>query len=102
MPFSLIHSDVWGPSRIIAFKGYRWFVSFIDDFSRTTWIYLMKEKSEVHSIFKNFHKMICTQFGAIVKTVRSDNGGEYFKSGLEDYFLAHGIVHQTSCTNTPQ
>ena len=62
----------------------------------------MKEKSEVHSIFKNFHKMICTQFDARVKIVRSDNGEEYFKSGLEDYFLDHGIIHQSSCTNTLQ
>ena len=63
---------------------------------------MMKEKSEVHSILKTFHKMICTQFGAVVKIVRSDNGGEYFKSGLEAYFLEHGMIHQSSCTNTPQ
>ena len=102
VPFCLIHSDVWGASRIVALKGHRWFVTFIDDFSRTTWVYMMKEKSEVHSIFKNFHKMIRTQFGAVVKIVRSDNGGEYFKSGLEQYFLENGMVHQSSCSNTPQ
>ncbi|GMP24505.1 hypothetical protein CsSME_00001753 [Camellia sinensis var. sinensis] len=46
--------------------------------------------------------MICTQFGATVKLFRSDNGGEYIDSGLGQYFSSHGIIHQTSCTNTPQ
>ena len=73
VPFSLIHSDVWGASRAISLKGHKWFVTFIDDFSRITWVYIMKEKSEVHLIFKTFHKMICTQFGVVVKIVRSDN-----------------------------
>ena len=70
VPFSLIHSDVWGASRNVALKGHRWFVTFIDDFSCTIWVCMMKEKSEVHSIFKTFHKMIRTQFGAVVKIVR--------------------------------
>lgn len=102
IPFTLIHTDVWGPSRVASLKGHRWFVSFVDDCSRTTWVYLMKDKSEVHAIFKEFHKMICTQYGALVKIVRSDNGGEYFKGGLTTHFLDHGIIHQSSCTNTPQ
>ncbi|CAL5365889.1 unnamed protein product [Camellia sinensis] len=102
VPFSLIHSDVWGPSRVLSVKGHRWFVTFIDDFSRATWVYLMKDKSEVFSVFRTFHKMICTQFGATIKIFRSDNGGEYIDSGLEQYFSTHGIIHQTSCTNTPQ
>ncbi|GMP38743.1 hypothetical protein CsSME_00009881 [Camellia sinensis var. sinensis] len=46
--------------------------------------------------------MICTQFGATIKIFRSDNGGEYIDSGLGQYFSTHGIIHQTSCTNTPQ
>ena len=76
IPFQLVHIDVWGPSHISSLHGYKWFVTFIDDFSRTTWVYLMKEKSDVFSIFKNFHKMICTQFSTVVKIVRSDRGGE--------------------------
>ena len=102
LPFTLIHTDVWGPSRTVSLKGHRWFVSFIDDCSRTTWLYMMKEKRVVFSIFQNFHKMVCTQFGATVKILWSDNGGEYIDSGLGAYFSSHGIIHQTSCTDTPQ
>ena len=50
----------------------------------------------------NFHKMICTQFDTVVWVVRSDKGGEYIYGGLTYYFTAHGMIHQTSCTNTPQ
>ena len=63
---------------------------------------MMKEKGEVFSIFQNFHKIVCTQFGAVVKVLRSDNRGEYIDSGLGAYFSSHDIIHQTSCTDTPQ
>lgn len=83
-------------------KGPRWFVIFINDCSRVTWVYLMKEKSEIFSVFQSFHKMVNTQFGAVVEVLRSDNRGEYLDSGLAQYFSTRGIIHQTSCTDTPQ
>ena len=43
-PFSLIHTNVWGPSRILNISGSRWFATFIDDCTRTTWFYLLKSK----------------------------------------------------------
>ena len=54
------------------------------------------------SIFKSFHKMICTQFSTVIKVVRSDKGGEYIYGGLTQYFSEHGMIHHNSCTNTPQ
>lgn len=54
------------------------------------------------SVFQNFHKMVNTQFGAVVEVLRSDNRGEYLDSGLAQYFSTRGIIHQTSCTDTPQ
>lgn len=50
-PFDLVHTDVWGPSPIISKSGYRWYVIFVDDFSRMTWLYLLKTKDEVKEIF---------------------------------------------------
>jgi hypothetical protein len=58
-------------------NGYRYFVTFIDYFSRVTWVYLMKNKSEVFDRFKDFHRSIQTQYGAVVKVLRSDNGTVY-------------------------
>jgi hypothetical protein len=74
--FVLVHTDLWGLSRVVSLFGYRWFVSFIDDFFRTTWIYLLKDKSDVFSMFHMFYKMVQTQFNATIKIVRSDNEGE--------------------------
>ena len=101
-PFSIIHSDVWGPSRVPNITGAKWFVSFVDDHTRLTWIYLMKEKSEVTHIFKCFKKMIQTQFDTGIQIFRTDNGKEFFNSFLGNYLSDEGIVHQSTCVDTPQ
>ena len=66
-PFFLIHTDVWGPSSVPNISGARWFVTFIDDCTRVTWVFLLKQKSEVSSAFLQFFSMIKNQFGLISK-----------------------------------
>ena len=61
----------------------------------------MKTKDEVNFVFQNFHKMIETQYNAKVQVLRSDNGGEYQNSDLQKYLEGHGIIHQTTYSNTP-
>jgi len=58
--FDLVHYDVWGPCPTPSVSGFRYFVTFIDCFSRVTWLYLMKNKSEVLSCFRDFHKEVQT------------------------------------------
>ncbi|CAL9006226.1 unnamed protein product, partial [Prunus brigantina] len=101
-PFTLIHSDVWGPSPITAPSGVRWFVTFIDDCTRMTWLYLLKNKNEVFSHFQSFHKQMKTQFNAQIQILRSDNGGEFVNHDFQTYFQQHGIIHETTCPQTPQ
>lgn len=76
-PFYLIHSDVWGPSITPNISGPRWFVSFIDDCTQISWIFLLKDKSDVRTVFQNSHSMIQNQFGEKIKKFRSDNAREY-------------------------
>lgn len=76
-PFFLIHSDVWGPSNVITPYGNKWFIIFVDDCTRMTWLYLLKRKDEVFTVFKSFHVMIQTQYSTKIQTLRTDNGGEY-------------------------
>ena len=59
--FHLIHSDVWRPSTIPNVFGTHWFVSIIDDCTRVTWLYLLKQKSDVSTIIPNFVSMIQNQ-----------------------------------------
>ena len=101
-PFSMIHHNVCEPTRVKNIIGSRWFVSFIDDHTRTTWIFLMKEKSEVRRIFQSFNSMITTQFHTKIHILKIDNAREYFNSLLRTYFLDQGIVHLSSCVDTPQ
>ena len=60
--FYLIHSDVWGLSRITTLTGKKWFVTFIDDHTHLCWLYLMNSKSEVPKLFQDFYSMVENQF----------------------------------------
>jgi hypothetical protein len=63
-PFMLIHSDVWGPCSSTSVSGFKWFVTFIDCYTRMAWIYMLKHKNEVLRCFKDFHKLVTNQFNA--------------------------------------
>ena len=102
VPFSIIHMDVWGPSKVNCLSGARWFISFINNCSRTTWVYLLKGKSETIPILQKFYKMIQTQFGVQVRVIRSNNGTEYFNESLSTFFTQNGIIHKSKCVDTPQ
>ncbi|XP_077249080.1 uncharacterized protein LOC143888508 [Tasmannia lanceolata] len=102
--FELVHSDVWGPSRVASSTGFKYFIIFIDDFFRMTWVYLLKNRSEVFFAFRTFLSKVKNQYNCNVKCLRTDNAGEYFSSthGLQDYLSHHGILHQSSCAYTSQ
>ena len=80
---------------------FRYFVTFVDDYSRTTWLYLMKNHSELFSHFRAFCVEIHTQFHVYVQNLRSDNAKEYVSEQFQSFMLQHGILHQTSCVDTP-
>ena len=73
----LIHSDICGPMPTIALGGGKYFVTFIDDHSRKTWIYFLKTKDEVFDWFREFKALVENPTGKKIKVLRSDNGGEY-------------------------
>jgi len=98
--FILIHSDVW-TSPVTAISGAKYFVTFIDCYSRMTWVYLMKHKSEVLECFKAFYAYVKNQFGTSIQIIRSDNGTEYVNKEFQGFLSREGILHQTSCPDTP-
>ena len=75
--FGLIHFDVWGPSSFSSIGGSRYFVVFVDDYSRYSWIFNMKNRSKLLQVYSNFVKMVETQFSKRIKIFRSDNVLEY-------------------------
>ncbi|KAK8954463.1 hypothetical protein KSP39_PZI002722 [Platanthera zijinensis] len=100
--FELIHSDVWGPAPIVSFDGFSYFVTFIDDYSRCLWVYLLKRKSDVLSVYTHFTAMIQTQHGKSVHILRSDSGGEYTSRSFDEFLCSEGTLHQFSCPATPE
>jgi hypothetical protein len=63
----LIHSDVWGPAQNVILGGSRYFVSFIDDYTRHAWIYLIERKSGVFDCFRDLKGFVETESGRKIK-----------------------------------
>ena len=76
-PLELIHTDVCGPIKPNSLGNSNYFLLFIDDFSRKTWVYFLKQKSEVFGVFKKFKAIVEKESGHKIKAMRSDRGGEF-------------------------
>ena len=96
----LIHSDVW-TCLVVSVSGMKYFVTFIDCHTRMTWVYLMRHKDEVFQCFQEFYAYVRNQFNVQVQVIRSDNGTEYVNKQFGGFLSAQGIMHQTSCPDTP-
>ena len=101
-PFHLVHIDIWGPYQTPSSSGAHFFLTLVDDCTRTVWTYLLKHKNEACHVFQNFYSLIQTQFGFQIKQVRSDNALELTEGDMKLFFRNKGIVNQTSYAGTPQ
>lgn len=72
----------------------------MDDFSRYTWVHLIKFKSEVADIFIKFVKYAEIQFNFEILCIKSDNAKELCEGNLKNFLETQGIIHQTSCSYT--
>ena len=72
-----MHNNLCGPLPLISFYGFKYFLTFIDDYSRCTWVYFIKIKSEVFDMFLAYKAILEKQSGHHILNLRSDNGGEY-------------------------
>ena len=101
-PLELVHTDVCGPINVQARGGYEYFVTFTDDYSRYGYIYLMRQKSETFTKFREYKAEAEKQLGLHIKELRSDRGGEYLSGEFKSYLTQEGIVSQLSAPGTPQ
>ena len=98
----LVHSDVCGPVKTPSFGKHVYFVTFIDDATRHTWVYPMKAKNEVFSCFKSFLAMAENFSANKLLTLRTDRGGEYMSHEFNAFLCERGILHQCTVPYTPQ
>ncbi|TYK28868.1 gag/pol protein [Cucumis melo var. makuwa] len=101
-PLELIHSDLYGPMNVKAREGFEYFISFIDDYSRYGYLYLMEHKSEALEKLKEYETEVENLLSEKIKILRSDRGGEYMDLRFQDYMIEHGIQSQLSALGTPQ
>jgi hypothetical protein len=101
-PLELVHSDLCGPMSETSLGGSSYFISFIDDYSRKCWVYFLKEKSEAFNVFKEFKAEVERYSGSLIKTLRTDRGGEYLSNEFEQYCKHVGIRHELTVRYTPQ
>ncbi|KAK2452968.1 putative mitochondrial protein [Trifolium repens] len=98
----LVHSDICGPINPQSNGGNRYFITFTDDYSRKTWIYLLKEKSNAFEIFKNFKALVEKESGNSIQCLRTDRGGEYLSNSFNEFCSKEGIKRQLTAAYTPQ
>ncbi len=98
----LVHTDVCGPMHVTSDGGAKYMLTFIDDHSRMTVTYFLKNKSEVLGKFKEYLKMAENFTGKKLKCLRSDNGGEYFSKEFGEFCKLHGIIQEPTVPRTPQ
>jgi len=100
VPLALIYSDVWGPSPICSSSGFKYYVSFLDDYSSYSWLFPITCKSDVCAIFNQFQIYVEQFFSYKIKCVQFDWGGEY--RYLSKILQQKGITHRLSCPHTHQ
>ena len=98
----LVHADIRGPINPASNSNKRYFLSFIDDFSRKTWIYFLHEKSEAFIMFKRYKAAIEKETWAYLKCLRTDRGGEFNSNEFEEFCKENGISRQLTTAYTPQ
>lgn len=117
----IIHSDLDGPMETNSIGHAKYFLTFIDDFSRKVFVYFLKQKSEVLDRFKEFKRLVENQTGRriekivdgitkdgdqltknTIKKLRTDNGGEFLSTEFIEYCKSNGIQHQLTNAYTPQ
>lgn len=98
----LVHTDVCGPMKEGSLLSSKYFVTFIDDFSRRVVVFCIEKKSDVYEVFKQFKSQSETETGLKLKTLRSDNGKEFCNDAMKTYLREAGIQHQTTAPYTPE
>lgn len=97
-PLELVHTDVWGPAPVMSNTSFKFYIHFIDDYSRYTWIYPLKFKSDALKAFTQFKSLVENKFDRKIKRLHSDVGGEY--QAFNNFLIENGIEFTHSCPHT--
>ena len=96
--FDLIHSDLCELNDMLTRGGNRYFLTLINNCSRFTYVFLLKNKSETFNAFKVFKAEVENQLSKKIKVFKSDRSGEYFSSEFNSFCEEYGIIHECTAT----
>ncbi|XP_021629650.1 uncharacterized protein LOC110627609 [Manihot esculenta] len=92
----IVYTNMCGPMSVPSLSQNKYFILFINDLTRMTWVYFLSSKSQVFNVFKKFKTLIEKQSGCVLKTLRSDNGKEYTSKEFDKFYEDASIQHQLS------
>ncbi|KAG7533403.1 Reverse transcriptase RNA-dependent DNA polymerase [Arabidopsis thaliana x Arabidopsis arenosa] len=98
-PLENLYTDVWS-SPIISTDNFKYYLVIVDHFTRYTWLYPLKQKSQVKEVFVAFKALVENRFQCKIRTLYSDNGGEFV--ALRSFLATHGISHLTTPPHMPE
>ena len=101
-PLALVHSDVCSKMNSTSLGGAEYFLTFIDDYTHYTWVYVLKHKSEVFDRFLKWKALVENASGKRLKVLRTDRGGEYTSTEFEEFLETAGIRHERTVPKTPE
>ena len=101
-PLELVHADICGPTRTPSLNDNRYFLLFVDDYTRMMWVYFLKQKSEAFNVFLQFKAFAEKQSGSKMKTLKTDRGGKFIYGPFQKYCKGQGIQRQLTVRHTPQ
>ena len=97
-----MHTNVWILTQVQSLGGSHYYVTFIDDATRKTWVYFIRKKYDVFDNFKKWKALAENETRKRLKCLRSDNGGEYCSKEFDSYCSHNGIRRENTVPGTPQ
>jgi hypothetical protein len=110
-PLQFIHSDVGGPINVQLYLGNHYWITFVNEYTRFLWVYLLKKKLEAERVYTQWRDDVQAHFRAevgevhllpsFVKFFQTDNGGKYTSKAFETRLKKDGFIHETTALDTP-
>jgi len=97
-----VHFYIWGSFEIPTIGEIKYFITFVDEYTRMLWLYTIKLKSEALDVFKKFKVLVEKESEKAIKILRTDGGGEYTSKNFEELCSNEAISHEVTSLYTPQ
>ena len=101
-PLELLHIDLMGPTRVQSLGGKKYILVVVDDFTRYTWVVLLRDKAEALDKMIHLCKKLQVEKGTVIARIRSDHGREFENTKLATFCNDQGMHQEFSSPKTPQ